>query len=156
MKKIKQTFVIVILTSLGILFSSFSDPVDLEECISYVQKTLISHYDEEVEKSVVKRYELTVTNTGFCRYKRFYNSGKSEYFSFKLSKYKDLDYTGNTSQGKLILNTKGEDVIVQSYNDKHGDIDSMASALTIPIKNIEADDLNLLKTTFAKISNQLK
>lgn len=67
-----------------------------------------------------------------------------------------MDYLGSTTEGKLVLRTKGDDVIVQTYNDKAGDVDSMASELVIPLKNIEVDDLNKIKNTIAKVSNGLQ
>lgn len=128
----------------------------LEEYTAYIQQKLTEHYDSEVEAQQIKRYELKVTNTGFCRYKRYFESGKVEYFSFNLVKFKDLDYYGTDKNGKLYLRTKGEDVIVQTYNDKRaGDIDSMAAYMVIPLKNIEPQDLSDLSERLVKMNAQL-
>lgn len=156
MKKFTKTLTIAVIAVLGLFLCGFSDPISLESYLNYLQKSFIDHYDASQEQSLIKRYELNVTNTGFCRYKRFYNSGKTEYFSFKFSKFKQMDYLGSTTEGKLVLRTKGDDVIVQTYNDKAGDVDSMASELVIPLKNIEVDDLNKIKNTIAKVSNGLQ
>ena len=156
MKKFTKTITIVVCAALGLFLCSFSNPPALEDYLNYLQKSFVDHYDADQEQSVIKRYELNVTNTGFCRYKRFYQSGKTEYFSFKFSKFKEMDYLGSTQKGKLILRTKDEDVIVQTYNDRAGDVDSMASALVIPLKNIEADELNKIKSVIAKVGAGFK
>lgn len=123
----------------------------------YLQQRLSDHHDTAVLGQSIKKYELNVTNKGFCRYKRFFNNGKVEYFSFNLLKYKKLDYLGTTQKGMVYLRTKGDDVIVQTYNDSRGgDIDSMATFMAIPIKNIEAEELNDLSERFQQMSQKLR
>lgn len=137
-----------------VLLSSYGP--DEEEAV-YLQQRLTDHHDTEGSGQNLKKYELHVTNKGFCRYKRFFNNGKVEYFSFNLVKYKQLDYLGNTQKGILYLRTKGDDVIVQTYNDsKGGDIDSMATFMSIPVKNIEAEELNDLAEKFQQMSQKLR
>jgi len=128
----------------------------LDEQLTYIQNKLLEHHDSEHEEEQIKRYQLNVTNTGFCRYRRYYVSGKVEYFSFNLIKFKDLDYYGTDKNGKLYLRTKGDDVIVQTYNDKKGgDVDSMATYMVIPLKNIEPQDLADLSERLVKMNAQL-
>ncbi|TDQ07504.1 hypothetical protein [Pedobacter metabolipauper] len=137
------------------IFMAFSLGIGLAEETAFIQKMLKEHYNEAPVNPAIKRYELNVTNTGFCRYKRFFTSGKVEYFSFNLVKFKDLDYYGTDKKGELYLRTKGDDVIVQTYNDKKGDVDSMASYLSIPLKNIEPQDLSDLLEKLTKMNAQL-
>ena len=106
---------------LFIVFTAFSAAGLLEEQSIYIQKKLLEHYDADQEILKIKKTELNVTNTGFCRYKRHFENGKVEYFSFNLIKFKDLDYVGTVKIGRLIIRTLGDDVIVQTYNDKKGD-----------------------------------
>ena len=131
---------------------AFSDPETMEQYAGFLQKTLADHYDASQENSQIKSYELNVTNNGFCRYKRYYKSGKTEYFSFKLSKFKEMNHLGDASAGKLLLQTKGDDIIVQTYKDKGGDVDSMTTQLMIPLKNVEAEDLNLIRDNLERIT----
>ncbi len=139
----------------GILMA-FSSPLTVDEQTAFLQKILTQHYDESVSSGEVKRYELNVTNNGFCRYKRFFVSGKIEYFSFNLAKFKDIDYYGTDKKGYLYLRTKGDDVIVQTYRDrKGGDVDSMASYMSIPLKDIDAVDLNAISERMVKMNAQL-
>jgi hypothetical protein len=128
-----------------------------EEDSVYLQQKLSDHHDMELPGQNIKRYELLVTSKGFCRYKRFFNNGKVEYFSFNLLKYKQLDYLGNTQKGMVYLRTRGDDVIVQTHNDSRGgDIDSMATFMAIPVKNIEAEQLNDLSEKFLQLSQRLR
>jgi hypothetical protein len=137
-------------------FFAFTSTDILNEQAIFVQKKLVDHYDAQQEAHALKPGELTVTNTGFCRYKRYLEDGKIEYFSFNLIKFRDLDYLGTVKVGKLLLHTVSDDVIVQTYNDKAGDLDSMASLLTIPLKNIEPEDLADLSKSFLLMHAALK
>ncbi|TCC87100.1 hypothetical protein [Pedobacter hiemivivus] len=142
--------------SLSLILMAFTAHSLLDEQLVYIQKKLSEHHDNEHSGEQIKRYELNVTNNGFCRYKRYYLSGKIEYFSFNLVKFKDLDYYGTDKNGQLYLRTKGEDVIVQTYNDKKGgDVDSMATYMAIPLKNIEPQDLSDLLDRLVKTNAQL-
>lgn len=154
MKKLTFILKLGFFPLLILILSAFSNINPVEEGVSYLQKSFASHYDLGQESDQIKRYELNVTNNGFCRYKRFYINGKTEYFAFKLSKFKDIDYFGSTETGKLYLHTKGDDVIVQTYRDKGGDVDSMATQIIIPIKNIQPEDLNLIEENLKELSGK--
>jgi hypothetical protein len=154
-----KKFTIKLRTSLYALscvfLMAFSIPADLAEETMFVQKMLKDHYNELAIKPALKRYELNVTNSGFCRYRRFYTNGKVEYFSFNLIKFKDIDYYGTDKAGQLLLRTLGDDVIVQTYNDRQGDVDSMASYMLIPLKNVEAEQLFDLAERLARMNAHL-
>ena len=157
MKKFTIPLKICLCVMLCLFFFSFSSDGPTEEEAGYVQQKLTDHYNEESGIKNIKKYELHITNTGFCRYKRFFNNGKVEYFSCNLVKYKDMDYLGSVESGTLLLRTKGDDVIVQTYNDSRGgDIDSMATYIAIPIKNIQAEDLNDLSQKIEQMSQKLR
>lgn len=156
MKKFTLNLRICLCALSCVIFMAFSAKVILEEEMAQLQKMLTEHYDSSREEKEIKRYELNVTNSGFCRYKRYFSSGKVEYFSFNLIKFKGLDYQGigdSTETGNLFLRTKGEDVIVQTYNDKiGGDVDSMACFMTIPVKNMKTQDLSDLSERLVKMN----
>ena len=157
MKKFTFSLKISVYALLCVVFLSFSFADPLEESASYLQQKLVEHYNAEPEAKNIKKYELNVTNSGFCRYKRFFNNGKVEYFSFNLLKFKDIDYLGNVQNGTLYLRTKGDDIIVQTYNDRRGgDIDSMSTSMSIPLKNIEAEELNEFVQKFEQIRLALR
>ena len=56
-----------------------------------------------------------------------------------------MAYIGTTVSGTLQLKTIADDIIVQTYNDPKGDIDSMATELDLPMKNIEPNRLDSLQ-----------
>ncbi len=87
-----------------------------------------------------------VTDDSFIRLRKTYQNGKQEYFSFQLRRLNDVDYVGDTNTGTLQLRAKADDIIVQTYNDKKGDVDSMATVLNIPVKNMEPERLDSLRT----------
>ncbi len=156
MKKFTVRLKMLIFLSATIAFFAFSSVDLLNEEAIYLQKALVDHYDPGREASGIDRCELNVTGTGFCRYKRFFENGKIEYFSLNLIRFKDLDYLGKVNAGDLVIHTIGDDVIVQTYNTKEGDLDSMASVMTIPLKNIEAEDLNAFAKAFLSMQAGLK
>lgn len=156
MKKFTLNLRICLCALSCVIFMAFSTQVVLDEEFAYLQKKLCEHYDSSREGKEIKRYELNVTNSGFCRYRRYFSNGKVEYFSFNLIKFSGIDYYGTDKSGHLFLRTKGEDVIVQTYNDrKGGDIDSMACYMTIPMKDIEPQDLSDLSDRLVKMNAQL-
>lgn len=134
------------------IFSGFNFPDDQT---LFIQNLLIKYYDNDAQTKDVKRFEINVTNNGFCRYRKIYNNGKQELFAFNLSSFKTMDYYGSSTKGELYLRTKRDDVIVQTRNDKKGDIDSMGTYLVIPLKNIEITELNALSESFQKFNAAL-
>jgi len=135
-----------------LVLSGFDLP---EEQTVFIQSFLTKYYDNDAQMKDVKRYEINVTNTGFCRYRKVFNNGKEEYFAFNLSKFKSMDYYGTTTKGDLYLRTKSDDVIVQTRNDRSGEIDSMGTYVVIPLKNIDVQQLNELADRFKLINESL-
>ncbi len=147
MKKFTQFIKTCFFLTLVLVFfisSAFFLIDPLEDDADFVQNMLGKHYDEQFTSSQLQSYELSITNNGFCRYKRHYKNGKIEYFAFNFIKFRDADFIGGSTRGRLCLRTDEDDVIVQTYKDRNGDIDSMASSLTIPLKQVEPEDLNIL------------
>jgi len=125
-----------------------------EESMAIIQNTLNKYYDSNAENVGLKRYELNVTNTGFCKYKKTYSNGKTEFFSFNLSRFKGVQYYGTVKKGALYLFTNSDDVIVQTHNDRKGDVDSMATHMIIPLKEIDEDVLNTLAAQLLKVKGK--
>ena len=135
--------------ALVLTFLAFHLP---EEPNAFIQNTLTHFYNNDAEGKVLKKVEINITNSGFCRYRKTFISGKQEYFAFNLSRLKAIDYYGTTSNGELYLRTQKDDVIVQTRNDNNGDVDSMGTCLVIPLKNIDENLLNSLSENFKKIN----
>ena len=114
------------------------------DALRAAEKCLQQCFDTGVRKNKLKKYEIQISDKGFLRLRKYYPNGKEEYYSFNLKKLIAMDYFGSSASGTLALKTKSDDIIVQSFNDAKGDVDSMSSTLTIPLKNIEAEQLNEL------------
>ena len=155
MKKFTLSLKKRVFISSVIAFCIFSGFSDRDEQTLFIQNLLIKYYDSDVHRKDIKRFAINVTNNGFCRYKKFVNNGKQELFAFNLSHFKRMDYYGTAAKGELYLRTKSDDVIVQTRNDKKGDIDSMGAYIIIPLKNIEVEELNALSESFQKLNAAL-
>jgi hypothetical protein len=115
--------------------------------LSWGNNCLSQSYDASADVKL-KKWELILTDDSFLRLRKTYQNGKQEYFSFQLQKLDDLSYLGDVSSGTLQLKAKSDDIIVQTYNDRKGDIDSMATVLNIPVKNMGPERLDSLRTAF--------
>lgn len=114
--------------------------------------TLTHVYDPAAEVKL-KKWELNITDSYFLRLRKTFQNGKQEYFSCQLRSFNDLDYIGTTTGGIIKINTKADNVIVQTYNDRKGDIDSMATSFNIPVKNMEPEQLDSLRKAFLYFKN---
>jgi hypothetical protein len=152
MKKFTLNLKIVFSFALCVSFCVLSGFDKTEENTVFIQNMLTKYYDLEGQSKDVKRFEINVTNTGFCRYRKVFNSGKQENFAFNLSRFSSMDYYGTSLKGELYLRTKKDDVIVQTRNDRKGEIDSTSTYMVIPLKNIDIDDLNLLAAHFKQMN----
>jgi len=136
----------------GLAFLLFSGFSAAEDNRAFIHQWLNKFYNKDGQTEALKRYELNITNTGFCRYRKVYVNGKEEFFAFNLSRFKSMDYYGDINSGELWLRTKNDDVIVQTRNDRQGAIDSMSTYLVIPVKNIDEDQLNELASRFKQLT----
>lgn len=155
MKKFKFNLKKLLFIPVGVIMCisfGFNPP---DEQTLFIQNFLIKYYDNGLQNKDIKRFEINVTNNGFCRYKKFFNNGKQEYFAFNLSCFKNMDFYGSEKKGELYLRTLKDDVIVQTRNDIKGDIDSMGTFVIIPLKNIEINELNALAESFQKLNANL-
>jgi len=148
MKKFTLNLKKYVFFSAGLVLLVFSGFKMAEDYTVTLHTMLNKYHDVQMQSKLVKRFELTVTNTGFCRYRKIYTNGKNEYFAFNLSRFKSMDYYGTTEKGELYLRTKNDDVIVQTRNDRKGEVDSTSTYMVIPLKNISVEELNLLAENF--------
>ena len=114
-----------------------------QDWLSWTNRCLAQSYDPSGDAKL-KKWELSVTPEYFVRLRKTYARGKQEYYSFNLHQFNDMDYLGNTNNGTLELKTMADDIIVQTYNDRNGDVDSMATMLDIPVRNMEPERLDSL------------
>lgn len=112
-------------------------------------------YDAAHAGGTINKYELLINAGGFLRYRKFYRDGKQEYFSFNARRLTDVGYFGTVKNGELVFYTKSADVIVQTFNSRQGDVDSMAAALRLPVKMIEPEDILKIRENLIKMKQQL-
>ena len=133
----KWTCFVLVLISLG----AFKGEELIHKLAEQAQQRLNSFHAAEPESAKVKKCEITISDEGFLRYRKTFLSGKQEYYSLNVSKLKAIDYIGSTVSGNLNIYTLEDDVIVQTYNDRSGNVDSMSVKLIIPLKDVEPQDL---------------
>jgi hypothetical protein len=139
--KIKKTFFVALLALSGAACLCFVAELDW---VGWSNQCLNTSYDVTADVKL-KKFEISLTGDSFLRLRKTYQNGKQEYFSLQLQQLDDLSYLGNNFKGTLRLKTKDDDVIVQTYNDRKGNIDTMAAVLDIPLKNMEPERLDSLQ-----------
>jgi|SRR6476661_1212591 len=147
----KSLFLLVLIIS--VLF--IAAKIDLSSLAKETQDQLIGMYDSGQEAVKLKKTDLLITPDGFFRYRKTLISGKQEYFSFNISRFKHLDFLGTEQQGSLIVTTSSDDIIVQTYNDPKGNIDSMTSIVQLPVKSVQPETLATLQRNFEQIKKEL-
>lgn len=143
----------------GILLTgicAFKKMNDVSYLAQQTQQKINELYHSGAEQQKLKKHEIQLTEDGFLRFRKFHVSGKQEYYSFNMLRFSGLDYSGSTTGGTIILRTIEDDVIVQTYNDVKGNIDSMAWQISIPVKEIEPADLQLIQDNLLQIRRELQ
>jgi hypothetical protein len=131
----------------------FTNKFNAEDWLIYANRCLAQSYDASADGKL-KKADISITNDYFIRLKKTYAKGKQEYYSFNLNKFNDMDYMGNINTGILELKTVADDIIVQTRNDRAGDVDSMTTVLNIPVKNMDPDRLDSLRQAFTYFKNK--
>lgn len=154
MKSARSPFFNSFLCGLFCLFSAFSDP-DLVAWLKQSQEKLLLSYASELDLVKVKKVDIQLTKEGFFRYRRTLMTGKQEYFAFHLSQLESMHYLGTSQSGYMVIETQPESVIVQTFHDRRGNIDTMASEVRLPLKNMEAEDFSQLEACFIQVREKL-
>ncbi|QKJ28986.1 hypothetical protein HQ865_04195 [Mucilaginibacter mali] len=150
---LQKTFKLSFLLLPGLLLYSFKTDPDAQQLLSWSNRLLTRVYDPSNEVKL-KKWELNLTDGYFLRLRKTYQNGKQEYYSCQLHAFNDLDYIGTTASGLIRITTKADDIIVQTYNDRKGDVDSMATSLTIPVKNMEPEQVDSLRNALLYFKTQ--
>lgn len=119
-----------------------------------VKLNILHNATSDSEK--IRQFELLLNDEGFLRYRRTYINGKQEYYSLNLIRGKSIDYLGNIFSGDLSIQTQEDDVIVQTFNDRSGNVDSMATHFRLPLLNVEAEDLIALNNDLLEMKRLLE
>lgn len=151
---LQKTFKLSFFLLPGLLLCGFKTNPDAQQMLGWSNRLLTHVYDPSNEVKL-KKWELSVTDDYFLRFRKTYQNGKQEYYSCQLHAFNDMDYIGTTASGLIRINTKADDIIVQTYNDRKGDVDSMATTLTIPVKNMEAEQVDSLRNALLFFKSNL-
>jgi len=127
-----------------VITSGFKRGMNEQDWLLWANKCLMQSYNPSVDPKL-KKFDFSVTPDSFIRLRKTYAKGKEEYYSFNLHQFNDLDYVGSTATGTLMLKTMADDIICQTRNDRHGDVDSMTTVLNVPVKNMEPERLDSLR-----------
>jgi hypothetical protein len=142
--KIKKTGIILLTILAASINYCFAPVPDEQELLAWGNKCLNQSFDPSSDTKL-KKCELELTPDAFIRMRKTYQNGKQEYFSFHLHRLADMNYLGTTESGTLQFKTVADDIIVQTHNDRQGDLDTLASLLSIPVKNMEPGRLDSLR-----------
>jgi hypothetical protein len=154
LKKVLRSF---ILAGLFLIFGNATAGADeeLHQLALRTQVKLNTLHNSESGSIKIKQFELLLNDEGFLRYRRTYINGKQEYYSFNLMRITAIDYLGNTVSGDLSIQTQEDDVIVQTFNDRSGNVDSMATHFRLPLISVEAEDLVALNNDLFEMKRLL-
>lgn len=144
LQKPKKRWFLTGMILLALLHMSFTTNTDEQQLLDWGNKCFFESYDPSGDAKL-KKWDLVLTNDAFIRLRKTYQNGKQEYFSLQLHRLSDMNYLGTTDEGTLQFKTIADDIIVQTYNDRNGDIDSMATQLNIPVKNMQPQRLDSLQ-----------
>lgn len=139
----KNLYVFILCVSMAFTLSSWRFS-KYEESWEWIQRCLLQSYNQLSETSL-KKWDLSVSPEGFFRLKKVFPSGKQEYFSFNISRLKEINFRGSSDSGEIIFVTREDDIIVQTYNDPHGNIDSMSTVFKLPVLGMEPQKLDSLR-----------
>ena len=144
--RMKKVLVVIGLIIAGLANFGFVTAFDEQDMLTWSNKCFAQSFDPSVGDKI-KKFELLLTNDAFIRFRKTYQNNKQEYFSFHLHRLDDMTYLGDATSGILKFKTTDDDIIVQTYNDRKGNVDSMANVLNIPVKNMSAERLDSLHTS---------
>jgi hypothetical protein len=144
--QIKRKYPVILGIACGLISLCFVLIADKQQALFWANRCLIQAYDSSGEGRL-KNWSLHITEDSFLRLRKTYYNGRQEYYSFNLHRFNNFTYLGTEASGIIHIYTKADDVIVQTYNDPAGNIDSMSTTLNIPVRNISLGQLDTLRTT---------
>jgi hypothetical protein len=143
LSKAKGAFITLLIMAPVILNCGFGIGMSEKEWLDWSNKCLEQSFDASTDTKL-KKWEISVTPEHFIRLRKTYQHGKQEYFSLYLNKLDSVNYQGTPAAGQLQFKAVADDIIVQTYDDPKGDIDSMSTVLSVPVKGMSPERLDSL------------
>ncbi len=142
--KMKSVKTRAVIASCAALCLSFTVDFDKLSAIDFSSRCLYKGFDP-TDEGKITGWQFYVTPDNFMRFKKIYYKGRQAYFSFNIHRFHDLSYIGDRTKGVVQIKTQADDIIVQTYNDPKGNVDSMSTVLKIPVKNVSMEQIDSLK-----------
>jgi len=149
----KASFIAAALLIMPLLYG-FVAFMDEQAWVDWGNRALTEAYDPSGEPDIAK-WEITLTTDHFIRIRKTYQQGNQEYYSLNIKRIKGMDYlraAADTLADTLQIRTLTDDIIIQTFDDPNGDLDSIATSLKIPVAKLSPGRLDSLKEaiTFLK------
>lgn len=138
----KAFFTLLILLTAA-LFCAFGPGMGEKEWLDWSNKCLTDSYNPTRDPKL-KKWEISITPEHFIHFRKTYQHGKQLYYSLDLKQLDTINYQETPSGSQLKFKTLQDDIIVQTYDDPKGNIDSMSTELSIPVKGISPERLDSL------------
>ena len=152
--EMKKAFIIALILFITPILYSFAAFMGDQEWVNWGNKFLNENYDPSAEAKI-KKWEIVLTTDHFIRLQKTYQQGKLEYYSFNLKHFEGMDYLPGPAQtDTLQFKMQTDEIIMQTYDDPKGNIDSMETILKIPVKKIEPARLDSLKRALSFLKDK--
>jgi hypothetical protein len=149
----KASFIGIALLIMPLLYG-FAAFMDEQAWVDWGNRALTEAYDPSGEPDIA-HWEITLTTDHFIRIRKTYQQGNQAYYSFNIKRISAMDYqraAADTLTDSLQIRTLTDDIIIQTFDDPNGDLDSIATSLKIPVAKLAPGRLDSLKEaiTFLK------
>jgi len=143
LNNMKRASIILLIILPTVFLCAFGPGMGEKEWLDWSNKCLTDSYNP-IGEAKLKKWEISITPEHFIRLQKTYQHGKQLYYSFNLKQLDTINYQ-ETPAGRLLkFKTLQDDIIVQTYDDPKGDIDSMSTELSIPVKELSPERLDSL------------
>ena len=123
----------------------FTAFMDEQQWLNWGNRALTEAYNPSGEPKIA-RWEITLTTDHFIRLRKTYQQGMQEYYSFNIKRLNGINYIpGNDAVDTLQLQTQTDDIIIQTFGDPAGDLDSTITTLNIPVNKLGPGRLDSLR-----------
>ncbi|TFF40807.1 hypothetical protein [Mucilaginibacter psychrotolerans] len=145
----KASFIAIALLIIPLLYG-FAGFMDEQAWVSWGNRVLTEAYDPSGEPNIA-HWEIALTTDHFIRIRKTYQQGNQAYYSFNIKRIRAMNYqrtTADTLADTLQVRTLTDDIIIQTFDDPNGDLDSVATSLKIPVVKLSPARLDSLKEAF--------
>jgi hypothetical protein len=143
LNNMKRAFFTLLILHPVALFCAFGPGMGEKEWLDWSNKCLTDSYNP-ARDTKLKKWEISITPEHFIHFRKTYQHGKQLYYSIDLKQLDTINYQETPAGGQLKFKTLQDDIIVQTYDDPKGNIDSMSTELSIPVKGISPERLDSL------------